>query len=191
MWATTLWNEGMPLIQWGAVIGASLVAAATDVSRRRIPNRLTGPVLLAGLVWSTCTGGMAGLFDSLTACVVLAIPYVLLFVLAGGGAGDAKLMGAIGAWVGMINGLVVLAAVAAAGIVLGIVSAVARRRVRSVLAHLTVFLYGVAFVMLGRRRLRERLAALPAAETMQKVPYGVAILVGVCLAAGGVALWTA
>ena len=59
MWTMTLWNTDMPLIQWGVVIGASLVAATFDVAARRIPNRLTGPMLLTGLAWAIYSGGLA------------------------------------------------------------------------------------------------------------------------------------
>jgi len=107
-------------IQWGVVIGASLVAALTDVHRRQIPNLLTFPLLACGLLTSFALRGPIGLADGLAACVILALPYVYLFVFANGGAGDAKLMAALGAWLGVFNGLVVLASVALAGVVLAI-----------------------------------------------------------------------
>ena len=73
--------------------------------------------------------------DALAACVMLALPYVVLFVFAGGGAGDAKLMGAIGTWLGLVNGVVALAAVAASGILLAVAFALARRRLLVVLMN--------------------------------------------------------
>ena len=89
-------HENATVIQWGIVIGASLIAAITDLHRRRIPNALTVPLLLFGLIKSTCLAGGSGLLESAGACFLLALPFVLLFIFAGGGAGDAKLMGAIG-----------------------------------------------------------------------------------------------
>ena len=105
------------LLQWGVVIGASLVAAAFDLQTRRIPNALTMPLLLAGLIRAIWLGRLLGLADAAAACFLLAMPFVLLFVFAGGGAGDAKLMGAIGAWLGLAQGMRVLLCVAAAGII--------------------------------------------------------------------------
>ena len=96
MWAATLWDHNMLPLQWGVVIGTALAAAVCDLRTRRVPNLLTGPIVLAGLAWGIWVGGWAGLADSVAGCLLLAIPYVLLFVFAGGGAGDAKLMGAIG-----------------------------------------------------------------------------------------------
>src|SRR5687768_7423149 len=112
MWATTLQNHPSPLLQWGAVLGATAVAAFTDSRARRIPNWLTGPVLAAGLIQAVVVGGGAGLADSLAAMLMLALPYIVLFLFAGGGAGDAKLMGALGSWLGLVQGAVVLGLVA-------------------------------------------------------------------------------
>ncbi|KKL96388.1 hypothetical protein LCGC14_1844950, partial [marine sediment metagenome] len=184
-WTMTLWEQGNPLLQWGVVIGASLAAAIWDVTTRRIPNRLTGPMVLAGLAWSAYAGGLAGVCDAAVACLVLALPYVLLFILAGGGAGDAKLMGAIGAWLGLVNGIVVLAAVAVSGILLAIGFAMARRQFRSVLVNIVGFAYEVVFLVLGtgKSKGRQRLF-LSKIEDIQKVPYGAAIFAGACIAAG-------
>src|SRR6056297_2650346 len=107
MW-TALWHDSVPLIQWATVLGASLAAAGWDIRCRRIPNFLTGPVLLAGLIWAAASAGWAGLGDSLAAAALLGLPYVVLFLQCGGGAGDAKLMMALGAWLGLVNGVVVL-----------------------------------------------------------------------------------
>jgi prepilin signal peptidase PulO-like enzyme (type II secretory pathway) len=86
------------LFQWGVVFGTSLAAAIFDLRSKRIPNALTIPLLVAGLVWATWIGGLSGLGNAAAACFLLALPYVFLFLFAKGGAGDAKLMGAIGAW---------------------------------------------------------------------------------------------
>jgi len=187
----TLWEQGMPLVQWGVVIGSSLAAALSDISSRRIPNRLTAPMFLAGLLWAGYVGGAAGLCDALAACATLALPYVLLFVFAGGGAGDAKLMGAIGAWLGMVNGVVALAAVAASGILLAIAFTLARRRVLVVLVNLAWISRSIIPFVLRPWAVRRRAENTPPVTGMQKMPYGVAIFFGVCLAAGGISLWSA
>ena len=97
----TPWDFVSYTLPWGVVLLTSLAGAVTDLHARRVPNRLTFPVLLGGLLWATYEGGAAGLADAAGACVLLALPFVLLFVLANGGAGDAKLMGALGAWLGV------------------------------------------------------------------------------------------
>jgi prepilin signal peptidase PulO-like enzyme (type II secretory pathway) len=71
---TTLWNTNLPFLQWGVVIGASTAAAVWDLRQRRIPNILTGPLFIGGLVWAIWVGGLAGLGEALVACVILAAP---------------------------------------------------------------------------------------------------------------------
>ena len=185
MWALTLFEHPWPPLQWGTVIGASLAAARFDLRSSRIPNVLTGPLLAAGLASSIVVGGWSGLADSLLATFLLGLPYVLLYMFAGGGAGDAKLMGGIGAWLGLVQGTVVLFSVALTGVVtalffahvhgeLGLVS----RRVRTVFHLLTASL-------LTRSSPREAFATLPSPAEARKMPYGVAIFAGVSFSALG------
>ena len=189
MWATTLWHQNMLPLQWGVVIGTALAAAGCDLRTRRVPNLLTGPILLAGLAWGIWVGGLAGLADSVAGCLLLAIPYVLLFVFAGGGAGDAKLMGAVGAWLGVVNGAVALVAVALAGIVLAVGFALARKRFGAALVNVGRIVNAVLMFLVVRRRLSEAQSLLPETAAMEKVPYAVAVFAGVCIAAGGLFIW--
>ncbi len=181
MW-NSLWNAGNPPLQWGIVIAASLAAAIADLKWRRVPNRLTGPVFLGGLAWSAAAGGSAGLADSAVAGMMLALPYVLLFLWAGGGAGDAKLMAALGAWLGLINGLCALACISVAGIIWAIIFALARKRLQSVALSVS----GTLFQWLGGLHVTE--PTNPAAGNL-KLPYAAAVFVGSIVAATGVLLW--
>ena len=124
-------DERLAIFQWGVIISASLVSAIWDVRLRRIPNIITFPLLLAGLLWVTCHGGLSSLAEGVGACILLALPYVFLFFFANGGAGDAKLMGAIGAWLGFKQGIVVLCCVATAGIILAIIKSLIKRQARA------------------------------------------------------------
>ncbi|MCX5772283.1 MAG: A24 family peptidase, partial [Candidatus Hydrogenedentes bacterium] len=90
-----LWDQSLAQVQWGAAVGASLAGAAFDLWTRRIPNRLTGPVLALGLVWALWVCGWGGLAESVLGCALLGAPFVVLWLYGGGGAGDAKLMGAV------------------------------------------------------------------------------------------------
>ena len=175
--------------QWGIVVGASVVAMAFDLKSRRIPNLLTLPLLVAGLTAAVATRGAAGLADSLAGCLLLGLPYVALFLFAGGGGGDAKLMGAIGAWVGFASGVTVLLAVAISGGVIGLAYAAMRGRLRPVLNNLRVMGAGVARTAWRVHTPSEAAALMPDHAAMMKMPYGVAICVGVCAAAAKVFLW--
>jgi Flp pilus assembly protein protease CpaA len=174
---------------WGVVLGASAVAMAWDLRWRRIPNLLTLPLLVAGLAAAGAMRGGAGLADSLAGCLLLGIPYVALFLFAGGGGGDAKLMAAIGAWVGFASGISVLLAVAVSGGVLGLAFAASRGRLRPVLNNLRVMGEGVCRVAWRVNTPTEAADLMPQQAAMMKMPYGVAICVGVWAAAAKVLLW--
>jgi prepilin peptidase CpaA len=193
MWFTTLHQHPTPALPMAVAVGASLVAAVTDARSRRIPNLLTLPLCLSGWIASGWACGWAGLADSLAATFLLAAPFVLLFAFAGGGAGDAKLMGGIGAWLGVVDGFVTLLAVCLAGLVLGILFAAAKRRLRTVFGNLAGAAYGLLQPVFGGGTLREARGtvarSLPAVEDGQKMPYGIAICAGTVVAAGASWIW--
>ncbi|MCE5229815.1 prepilin peptidase [bacterium] len=174
---------------WFVIITVSLVAAIFDVRQRRIPNLVTFPVLAGGLIWNAYWGGLAAMGAALTAALLLTLPYVLLFAAGLGGAGDAKLMGALGAWVGTPLGYYLLGCVAATGAVLGLGYAIVRGRGRRTFGNLGRMLMWVPWLMGGPGSLRERTAILPSSGAMTRMPYGVAVFVGSCLTAVGVGLW--
>jgi prepilin peptidase CpaA len=187
MWAATVLQHQASVGQWGVVAGASLVAAVCDVRSGRIPNLLTGPLLLGGLACASWAGGARGLAVAAAGALVLALPYVILFAVAGGGAGDAKLMGAIGAWLGLGSGVVVLLCVLLAGAGLGM--ALSARQGRHGLVLERVARMAVALVLLLRAGRNGGSRGAVRAEDMQAMPYGVAIFAGVCIGAMVVFLW--
>lgn len=91
------------------------VAAVTDLRTRKIPNKLTLPAFVLGLVFQFVFHPYgAGTLGSslLDAGKAFAVGFGTLFVLwiiGGGGAGDTKLMGALSVWLGSKMTLAVLA----------------------------------------------------------------------------------
>lgn len=84
-----------------AVVSLFTAAAALwDLRYRRIPNKLTLPVFIAGWVYQGVFHQWAGLADG---ALGFALGFGMLFVLwmiGGGGGGDVKLMGALSVWLG-------------------------------------------------------------------------------------------
>jgi len=170
------------LTPWAVVLGITAVAAVTDWRSRRIPNLLTFPALLAGLVYAGVSGwGVLG--HAAAGMLVCAAPFVVLFGFAGGGAGDAKLMAAVGAWLGLPLGLLALACVLIAGAVLAIGAMIWQRSYRGVWGNFLWILVSLKTAAAGRGAAR-RDYVLPAAESLHAMPYGIAIFVGCALAAG-------
>jgi prepilin peptidase CpaA len=85
-----------------ALIGLfTLVAAVCDYRTRRIPNWLTLPAFLAAVAYHAAAGGVAGLGFSLAGFAAGFGLMFLLWLFGGSGGGDVKLMGALGAWLGL------------------------------------------------------------------------------------------
>jgi len=190
-WTSTLWDHPLVAVQWIVVTAATLAACVSDVKRRRIPNALTFPLLMAGLVWASIIGGWAGAGDALLGAAAASALFIVLFVVAGGGAGDAKLMMALGAWLGVLGALIVLTCVLIAGGVLAAGQMLWRGRCREVWANLLWIAHSVRSAAGGRRDERGETTAtmLPSAEVLHVMPYGVAIFLGTAAATGGVLVW--
>ncbi|MHC4131234.1 MAG: prepilin peptidase [Planctomycetota bacterium] len=169
------------LFQWSVLLLAALTGVAFDIRKGIIPNYLTAPLFVSGLIWSVYKGGVLGAGDALAACVVLALPYVLLFLFAGGGAGDAKMMGAIGTWVGLAEGVIVLLFVSLAALLLALLTCIYKKQLKRIFIKLfvdihTFFVYilsGSIKELFRKERPREQTNTLT-------MPYGLAIFVGVC-----------
>lgn len=77
-----------------------LLASIFDLSQRRIPNALTFPAMVTGIVYWTFLNGMEGFMHG-TGGLSLGIGILLVFYLKGMmGAGDVKLLGAVGSFLG-------------------------------------------------------------------------------------------
>ncbi|CAN5878349.1 A24 family peptidase [soil metagenome] len=74
--------------------------AIIDGWKQRVPNWLTYNLAFAGLAYCTWSGGWTGLLFSLQGIAVAMSVLLVLYCVGMMGAGDVKLMGAVGAWIG-------------------------------------------------------------------------------------------
>jgi prepilin peptidase CpaA len=91
----------VPLIPASVVLLACLAAAAMDLWRFKIYNVLTVPLLVSGVAYHGTLGGLHGLQASLMGILFGFAVLIVVYAMGGIGAGDVKLMAAIGAWLCM------------------------------------------------------------------------------------------
>ncbi len=96
-----------PLIVAVGVSVFMAVAMLLDLRSRRLPNLLTVPFFLAGVTVHTVATGLPGLGFALGGFGVGFGILLVLWLIGGGGGGDVKMMGALGAWLGAPLTLVV------------------------------------------------------------------------------------
>ena len=159
------------------MLPALLAAAAgwSDWRFRRIPNWLTVPGLLLGVAVNTLVWGWPGARASLLGAVLglaLLLPFVMVRSL---GAGDWKLVGALGAFLGPQHLItVLLGAILVAG-VMAVVVVIGHKRVRQTMRNLGRMLAAFFTLHLPGPDL-----SLDNPEAL-KVPFGVAVAVAVIL----------
>ena len=108
------------------VVVLTALASGADVWTRRIPNTLTGPAIVAGLLAHLAVSGAQGLSESFLGLVIAGGILLPGWLMGWMGAGDVKLMAAVGAWLGFPPAVLAALASLMAGGVLAVVVAARR-----------------------------------------------------------------
>ena len=109
-----------------AVLLIALIACATDLRNRRIPNVLTFGAAAAGLLFHTLAPQGEGFSTAVFGWFLGVGAFFIPFALGGLGGGDVKLLGALGAWLGPLATVWVVLYAGIAGGVMAIVVAIAQ-----------------------------------------------------------------
>ena len=155
---------------WMLALALALAAGWTDWRTRKIPNWLTAPALLLGFTVHTVIAGWPGAKTSLAGASLalgLLLPLVLLRAL---GAGDWKLMGALGAFLGPFMFVYVLLGSILVSGLMAMVEVMRTRRVRQTMRNMYVLMRG--FLSFGLRKNPEISLDNPG---LLKLPFGVAV----------------
>jgi prepilin peptidase CpaA len=161
-----------PQMIWALTILLTAVAAFVDFRTRKIPNWLTVPAFVAGLTLRTALLGWPGAKSALEGtglALVLLLPLVLMRAL---GAGDWKLMGAVGACLGPLMFLFVLLGSILVSGIMAVVEMARTRKIRETFHNLYVLVQG--FFSFGLRAHPQ--ISLDNPELL-KLPFGVAVVI--------------
>ena len=96
----------LPLLLRALFLSVAIVAAIYDWRFRRIPNWLCLAGLIAGFCAQTYLRGAAGLLAAAEGFGLALLIYMPLYLLRGMGAGDVKLMAALGSIAGPLDWLI-------------------------------------------------------------------------------------
>lgn len=156
-----------------------------DITKKKIPNFITFPVILWGLLTYTVFDGFEGLkFSGLGFLIGLAV-FLIPFILGGMGGGDVKLMAAIGALKGwrfvlyttIYTGL-------AGGIIVMLILIkekklwITLKRVVAIILKPIFFILTLTFKSDLLKRVNNRLLETQVGWEKRYIPYGVAIGIG-------------
>ena len=157
---------------WAVTIGVTLVAAFVDYRSRKIPNWLTVPAFVAALTLRTALFGWPGAKSALEGTALALLVLLPLVLLRAFGAGDWKLMGAVGAFLGPLMFLFVLVGSILVNGAVALLEMMRTRRVRETLNNLRVLVRG--FFSFGLR-VHPKIS-LDNPELL-KLPFGVAVAI--------------
>ena len=161
------------LLLLSIALALSAAAAAIDVKQRRIPNWLTYPGIISGLVLRSVLLGWKGAASALAGCALAGGIFLLFYVVRAMGGGDVKLVAALGSLLGPRDAVDMLLATGICGGVMAIVYAVYRKRARATFVNVSAALQFHA--VSGLRAHPELNLDNPVALRM---PYGLAIAAG-------------
>ena len=162
----------MPLIH-GVVLGLAFVASVIDVRERRIPNWLTLGGAVAAFTYYGVTLGIPGLWTAAGGWLVGVAIFFAPFALGGLGAGDVKLVAALGAWLGWYDTVWLGLYTGVAGGLLALIASASTGYFRQALRNVSLLL--THWRVVGLRPLPELTIHQSSGP---KLAYGVAILAG-------------
>lgn len=165
------------------LLAALVLACVIDQRERRIPNWLSVGLLSIGLLWNSLGPVGASLFDdayagaiglrsALIGATLVFVVFIPMYALRLFGAGDVKLLTAVGAWLGPWQAVSLMLMVLLCGGALSVARMTnARRRAVTITNLQTIALQTMAGA--GGAQLFD-----PKSDTADRMPYAWAILAG-------------
>ena len=160
------------------LIPGILVASWIDYSQRRVPNWLNALLIVVGFTVQAFYFGMSGLATGMWGLLAGFGLLIVPWLMHGMGAGDVKLMAAIGVWLGPLLTLYSFALGAVIGGVAAVVMILSTGRLRMACVNIGVIL---AKCSTPHAVFSEVGSAKSFGATSQLLPYGVPLTAGTLL----------
>ena len=158
------------------VILTALAGCIHDLRTRRIPNYLTFGSAGLAFIYALVSHGWSGLAIGIGGWALGVALFIPFFLLRGMGAGDVKLLAALGAWVGPISLLSLTFYTAISGGVMALLVVLWRRKLITTFQNLWLLL--CHFKVVGLKPMSE--LSLENKNTV-RLPYGLPIAAGTIL----------
>jgi prepilin peptidase CpaA len=158
-----------------------IVAAYIDGKELRVPNKITYPMIIAGWIYSMISysmsgeGWMTGLGWSLAGTAVGLATLLPAYSIGGMGAGDVKMMAAIGAWVYCETTFYAFCVSAVVGAVLAVAMILMSGSGKK---HFDQFFFIFNEIMTVRNPETLSTMAAERKSSMRLLPYGIPIAIG-------------
>ena len=153
--------------------GILILSAVIDFLRQKIPNLITYPSMVIALSYHGVMRGIDGLIFSLAGLAVGISLFLLPYLMGGMGAGDAKLMGVVGAMIGVKAVFFAFFCTAIVGVIYALVLILTHR------AHFAIFfrnqLTTFKTFILTRQYIPD---PIHNSQNRPKLCYGIAIAIG-------------
>ena len=152
-----------------------IVAAYIDGKQLRVPNWITFPMIISGLIFSTVMDGWWGLGSGTLGMFVGLACLLPLYSVGGMGAGDVKLLAGVGAWLGWKATFYGFAISTVVGAVMAVGMVLYKRDTKKHYANLLVILSEWTQIR-NPKKLSE--IAAERKPRMLLLPYGIPICIG-------------
>jgi prepilin peptidase CpaA len=150
-----------------------VLAACIDVRTRRIPNWLSLPFAVSGILFRFVTAGASGLLSGLEGAALALLLFGWIWALKGMGMGDLKLVAGVGAWVGPGQFFMAFVMTGIAGGIMAICYALRRGSLAKSLDNM-----GDLLIHLGSCKRRPHNEIRLGGSKALSIPYAPAIAVG-------------
>lgn len=163
-----------------------IVAAVIDLRERRIPNWLTAGGVVMGIALNSFLYESAGFWMSLAGIGAALLVYMPLFLIRAMGAGDAKLMAAVGAMTGFANWLGIFVISSVLGGLVALVLLFCTGQMRRTFTNTGIL---VSEIVRLRPPYLHRSELDVGSDTALTLPHGATVALGVTTFLAAAAVW--